>query len=141
MERMVGASGQSQGYDGSDVEQMEVDEEGRFERCPATLLEDGTILCQHLRPTLRHHVHAYLRVAEVWHTTHHMDTQAHDIQVLESSQGKQLIFVNPLTVVALSFSLTVNFLLQLCLCFGFAQWTCQILRSRLTSTSSVAALP
>ncbi|KAG2743931.1 hypothetical protein P692DRAFT_201808732, partial [Suillus brevipes Sb2] len=72
VERMVGALGQSQGCDGSDVEQMEVDEEGRFERCPVALLEDGTILRQHLRPMLRCHVHAYLRVAEVWHTTHHI---------------------------------------------------------------------
>ncbi|KAG1903495.1 uncharacterized protein F5891DRAFT_977619 [Suillus fuscotomentosus] len=72
VERMVRASGQSQGYDGSDVEQMEVDEEGWFERCPVALLEDGTILRQYLRQTLRHHVHAYLRVAEVWHTTHHI---------------------------------------------------------------------
>lgn len=36
------------------------------------LLEDGTILRRHLRPTLRRHGHAYLRVAEVWHTAHHV---------------------------------------------------------------------
>lgn len=36
------------------------------------LLEEGTILWRHLRPTLRRYGHAYLRVAEVWHTAHHV---------------------------------------------------------------------